>query len=209
MTAGMTIRLHGVRHVFGSRGERWVFTAQSTEIPSGGHAVIRGSNGSGKSTLGRIVGGHLLPAEGHVEWTYNGTRVSAEDVLTRTMISGPDVALHPLLTIAETIAYHERFRTWWPGEDPVRELKEAGLGQFMNKSLKSLSSGMSQRVQLVLALMSDSDLVVLDEPCANLDKDGVKWYRELLARTAQRTTTVVCSNHHEEDYLSHAQFVEL
>lgn len=68
---------------------------------------------------------------------------------------------------------------------------------------------MQQRVKLTLALAAHAGLIVLDEPCANLDSSGIAWYREALAERRGTTTLVVCSNDREEDYIDPDLILEL
>jgi ABC-type multidrug transport system ATPase subunit len=59
---------------------------------------------------------------------------------------------------------------------------------------------MKQRVRLSLAFLSDVELLLLDEPCSNLDENGMKWYRQLIGQYSKNRTTVVCSNNHPEEF---------
>ena len=68
---------------------------------------------------------------------------------------------------------------------------------------------MQQRVKLALALAAQTGLIVLDEPCANLDADGIAWYRESLQAMRGKATLVVCSNDRSEDFISPDIMIEL
>ena len=72
------------------------------------------------------------------------------------------------------------------------------LEQHMNKPISQFSSGMKQRLKLGLALFSDVDLVLLDEPTSNLDKKGINWYLEMVEKFAQNQILIVCSNESRE-----------
>jgi ATPase subunit of ABC transporter with duplicated ATPase domains len=61
---------------------------------------------------------------------------------------------------------------------------------------------MQQRVKLALALASPAGLIVLDEPCANLDATGVAWYRETVQAVRGKTTLIVCSNDRSADFIN-------
>jgi ABC-type multidrug transport system ATPase subunit len=192
------VTLDKVGHRFGLR---WVFQELSLEIPAYSHFVIRGANGSGKSTLARILAGTLSASSGAV-MTREGSATRPNVDMRQSLLIGPGNALHPDLTLTETLEFHARFRPFFPDLSPWEALNEAGLYAHRNKALGALSSGMQQRVKLALALCSASALTVLDEPCANLDANGIEWYRTRLALLVQKTTTVICSNHRPEDYLT-------
>lgn len=191
------VMLENVGHRFGGR---WVFRELSLQIPAGSHFVIRGANGSGKSTLARILTGTLSPSAGTACPVAEST-VGGHIDMRQTLLLGPGNALHPDLTLAETLDFHARFRPYYPDLSPWEALNDAGLYAHRNKAVGALSSGMQQRVKLALALCTSSVLTVLDEPCANLDASGIEWYRTRLALLLQKTTTVVCSNHRPEDHL--------
>ena len=74
------------------------------------------------------------------------------------------------------------------------------LGPAKSKAIKSYSSGMKQRLKLGLAILSHSDLLVIDEPFTNLDAAGKKWYLDLIDTYRAGRTLIICSNHQPEEY---------
>ncbi|HNP99933.1 MAG TPA: ABC transporter ATP-binding protein, partial [Bacteroidia bacterium] len=76
----------------------------------------------------------------------------------------------------------------------------SGLSASRKKMMKYFSSGMKQRVKLILALLSDVEVVFLDEPCSNLDRSSIEWYQELVKNYAANKTIIVCSNSQSEEY---------
>ncbi len=79
-------------------------------------------------------------------------------------------------------------------------LSKADLLKHLDKRLATFSSGMLQRVRLLLAIPSDRSLLLLDEPTSNLDKAGVLLYKELIAGFTANKTIIVASNYHAEEY---------
>jgi ABC-type multidrug transport system ATPase subunit len=65
--------------------------------------------------------------------------------------------------------------------------------------VKNFSSGMKQRLKLTLAIMSDTPLLLLDEPLSNLDENGATWYQQMVRDFAGDRTIVVCSNMNEKE----------
>jgi ABC-type multidrug transport system ATPase subunit len=59
---------------------------------------------------------------------------------------------------------------------------------------------MKQRVKLTLALLSDTDILLLDEPCSNLDEEGILWYKSMIANHSEGRIVVVASNQVAEEY---------
>ena len=202
-----SITAHKLGHRF---GKHIALSNLEFHVTPNEHVVIRGNNGSGKSTLARILAGHLSCTDGLVTWAdLNSVAVSEEDVSLTTMFSGPSSTLHPALTIREILSFHETFRNWWPGFEPFVWLKQGGLMNSLDTPFAQLSSGMKQRVELTLALGTDCGLLVLDEPCANLDAHGIAWYRELLEWVNEKTTLCICSNDRAEDHLDPSQVITL
>ena len=68
-----------------------------------------------------------------------------------------------------------------------------------HKQIRQFSSGMKQRVKLVLAFLSDVPLILLDEPTMNLDKAGIDWYLGLVNNFRGNRTMIICSNLHQTE----------
>jgi len=179
-----------------------VFSIQTCTIAPGEECLIRGHNGSGKSTLGSILAGELTPSHGSLVWNQALQPIPAEALALMAYRVSPATALHPDLNIDELVEFQSQFRGWRRGMDPLDWLKMGGLHKHRKRMYSELSSGMQQRVKLALALTSDAGLVVLDEPCANLDESGTKWYRDLLQEIKGLATLIVCSNDRLSDYIA-------
>lgn len=205
-STGIAVELQSVSHTFRSRP---VFPPVTAHVPAGSECLIRGKNGSGKSTIGRIVAGELTPTEGQITWIREAQAIDAEALCMRSQRVSPVTALHPQLTISELIAFQGQFRPWPSASAALDLLHEAGLNKHMDKAYRDLSSGMQQRVKLALALAAHNGLIVVDEPCANLDSAGIAWYRESLQALRGETTLIVCSNDRNEDFINPDVTIEL
>ena len=206
-----SVSLSDLGHRF---GKQEVLKGLQATVHAGEHVVIQGSNGSGKSTLGQIIAGHLTCSSGEILWKQQDSKGEnaashLDDIALQTMLMAPASTLHPLLTIHELIAFHGTFRSWWPGLNPHTWIEDSGLSNHLQSSYSALSSGMQQRVKLVLALATQSALLVLDEPCVNLDASGIAWYQDCLKWMSPQCTVVVCSNNREEDHLAATQTIVL
>ena len=76
----------------------------------------------------------------------------------------------------------------------------AGLNKHQEKRIQTYSSGMLQRVRLLLAIASSRTLLLLDEPTSNLDKEGIQFYHQLIQEFAIGKTIIVASNYVEREY---------
>lgn len=172
----------------------------NAKIEPGSHVLINGANGSGKSTLGKILAGQLNPTEGTISWRAGNSSLDSENILLNASFTGPSTTLHPHMSIREILHFHGTFRQWRKGINPETILADSGLSKHMNVRFIELSSGMQQRVLLTVSMATESGLVVLDEPCANLDASGIEWYQHQLDCLSEHSTLIVCSNDRREDF---------
>ncbi|MDX9942417.1 MAG: ATP-binding cassette domain-containing protein [Bacteroidales bacterium] len=179
---------------------KWVFRALEMDFDAGKHHAITGKNGSGKSTLLMICAGYLSPSKGNIQWYMKGKNLAPELIYPRVSLASPYLELVEEFTLEESIRFHRKFKAFLP-EFQVRTLVElSGLKDSQHKPLRHFSSGMKQRVKLLLAIMSDTPLVLLDEPCANLDSEAIAWYQHLKKDYGQGRSFIICSNHNPQEY---------
>ena len=74
------------------------------------------------------------------------------------------------------------------------------LESAKNKAIKYYSSGMKQRVKLGLAILSNSPILLLDEPLSNIDKNGAEWYGNMIQKYSSNRIIIVCSNNQKEEF---------
>jgi len=170
------------------------------ELLPGTKNVILGANGSGKSTLLKILSGALEVSDHPPIYEHAGHNIEPKQIGKYCGIAAPYVALNPMFTLIETLDFHEKMCGFHPGFDRSEWLIKAGLAEHKNKRLSTFSSGMQQRVRLILAAANERPLLLLDEPTSNLDKDGIEFYQDLVATFSQGKTVLVASNHIAHEY---------
>jgi len=178
----------------------WIFRDVNFEFEKGNAYAILGSNGSGKSTLLQIISGHLHASEGTILYKQDNKEVAAEDFFRHVTYSGPYLELIEEFTLEEMLTFHIRFRKFRNNMDVKAVMDATGLTRNRNKPIKYFSSGMKQRVRLAIALLSESDVVLLDEPAANLDRKAIEWYRSLISEHSADRIVIVCSNSQSEEH---------
>lgn len=177
--------------------ENWIFRGVNTVFQAGKIHGITGHNGSGKSTLLQIISGFVTPTEGQVVYA-NGT-LNIEDVYQQCSLAAPSLELPAEFTVSETIALQGRFKPWRGGLETPQLLEICDLTTHQHKTLAQLSSGMLQRLKLTLAICADTRLLLLDEPCANLDHTWDAWFSEILENHRALRTVIICSNNREAE----------
>jgi ABC-2 type transport system ATP-binding protein len=177
----------------------WIFRNVSLDLKIGSCTAVIGSNGSGKSTILQIISGYLSPSEGEIRWNLHGQSISRELIFQHVAWCTPAMQLWDELTLRENIALFLQFKKlpWAAGEKEFARLIQ--LENQLDRTLKTFSSGMKQRVKLGLAILSDASIVLLDEPCSHLDADGVAWYQALLDNHLENRMVMIASNRDERE----------
>lgn len=163
------------------------------EIPVGGVCGLVGPNGSGKSTLIRVLLGLIRPTSGSAEVLGNSIRHPAAYAgRVGAMIEGP--AFVGGLSGLDNLRSLAALRG--VGRQRIEEvLDTVGLSGRERDRAGSYSLGMKQRLGIAAALLTDPELLVLDEPTNGLDPAGIVEIRELLRRLGDEGRTVIVSSH--------------
>ncbi len=186
MAAAPAIELEGLTRRY---GERVALQDVTLSLPAGATLVVFGPNGAGKSTLLRVLStllrphagsarvlGHALPDEG---WAVRG----------RLGLLGHAPLLYRDLTGRENLAFHARLHG--VALDRTRELLErVGLRARADDKVHTYSRGMVQRLAVCRAVLHDPELLLLDEPRANLDPAAAELVEPLIGAASGRTRVV-------------------
>jgi ABC-type multidrug transport system ATPase subunit len=191
--------------------QEWIFKGLDFDFQAGQCYALTGFNGSGKSTLLQILSGYLSPSQGHIEFVQNDQVLEPGQVYAYLGYAAPYIELIEELSLLEALQFHQQFKPWWAGLDQKAVLD---LLQFpkntQHKALRYFSSGMKQRLKLLLAICSQSSLLLLDEPSITLDRQGVAWYRQLLEQYAfQPQRLCIIASNVEEDYQGAQQILDV
>ncbi|MPQ99339.1 ATP-binding cassette domain-containing protein [Modestobacter sp. I12A-02628] len=157
-----------------------------------------GSNGAGKTTTMRIAMGLARADAGEVRW--RGRPVD-EDVRRRIGYMPEERGLYPKMRVREQLAYFARLHGMEAasaGRAAEHWVEVLGLGERRDERVEKLSLGNQQRVQLGAALVSEPEVLILDEPFSGLDPVGVDSLAEALLQQARRGVPVIFSSHQLE-----------
>jgi len=172
----------------------WIFRNADLEFNSSACYAITGPNGSGKSTLLQCIGGMLQLSEGIIQYAIDSTQLSNEEVYKHVSFCAPYLDVIEEMTLTEFFQFHNQFKSFIDNFSIKQIIEEVGLKEAVNKQIRYYSSGMKQRAKLAQAIFSDASIVLLDEPCSNLDVKGVELYHSLIEKYCKERLVIVCSN---------------
>jgi ABC-type multidrug transport system ATPase subunit len=172
----------------------WIFRNLDLQLIEDSSLAILGPNGSGKSTLIQLLAGYLSPSEGTISLRKNGKEIDSSQIYRYISLAAPYIELLEEFSFQEQLAFNLSLKGSFGGYSEEYLIDRSGLKKAGNRPIKQFSSGMKQRVKLLLACSADTAIVLLDEPLTNLDQQGLLWYQELVRDFARGRTIVVASN---------------
>jgi heme exporter protein A len=185
-------------------GERTALRKVSVRVPAGATLAVLGHNGAGKSTLLRILATLLRPHAGEVAVLGEPLPRRAFAVRGRIGLLAHEPLLYRDLNGRENLRYHARLHRAAP--ERVEELLAAvGMDRRADEPVRLLSRGMVQRLAVCRAVLHQPEVLLLDEPRANLDPGASELVEPLIGRRAGATR--VLTSHDPQAALAEADLV--
>ena len=172
----------------------WIFRHLTYEFSAGQSYAIVGPNGSGKSTLLQVLSGAMQVNEGNIQCSIDNAQCSIEELYKHVSICAPYLEVVEEMTLIEFLNFHAGFKPFLSSITSEKIISILGLENAVNKQIRNYSSGMKQRVKLAQSIFSDVPVVLLDEPCTNLDSNGIQLYHSLINDYCKNRMVVVSSN---------------
>lgn len=172
----------------------WVLRNISVSFDPGTVSGLSGANGSGKSTLLRIISGFLSPSKGNIKYHHSGKEIPRDEIYSLVSFAAPYISPPRDLTLLEVIRFAGGFRSFRSGlrEEDIVEI--LNLQRSAQERVLNLSSGQAQRLNLALAILTESPLLLLDEPTSYLDEPSKTWFHGLLKEHCQNRCVILASN---------------
>ena len=189
----MDIRLDAtnLKKVF---NRRVVFQRISFSLQNGQTLLITGRNGSGKSTLVKIISGVLTPSEGIVNLRGNGRDYSQTRIGLIGLVS-PYLQMYDEFSARENLRFALAIRALHPDPSAADRLLDiVRLSDRVNDPVRTYSSGMKQRLKYAFALAHHPQVLILDEPTANLDEEGISIVQTIMRDHQQSGILIVATN---------------
>ncbi len=203
------IALNKVSKTFGEKNKFEVLRDISLTVPQGKFICILGPSGAGKSILLELIAGFYPPTSGTI--TMHQQPITGPD--TRRIMMFQNYMLFPWKTVYQNILFGLQTASLSKKEKDHKvweQLALVGLKDFAHWYTHKLSGGMQQRVALARALISDPDVLLMDEPFAALDSQYRAYLRETLLRLWQKTKkTIIFVTHSVNEAITLADVIYL
>lgn len=173
-----------------------VLNGVSFNIESGDIYGLIGENGAGKTTLLKLIVNLLKPTSGNIQVLGKEIKKDSYDYLRNIGALIDEPVFYKKLTLYENFEVHCEYLGFYDEEKLESVLKRVGLHNKKSKKIKELSFGEKQRLAIAYALITEPELLILDEPTNGLDPIAIVELREILLKLNREfNTTIIISSH--------------
>ena len=177
-----------------------IFENISFQLSSGDSLAVTGGNGTGKSTLIKVLSNTLSSASGELVLQAGNSKIKKEDFYKHIGVVSPYLNFYEEFTAYEMLELTVRIRGIAQA-DINGMLEKIGLYNRRNDLIRIFSSGMKQRLKFAFALIHHPEVLLLDEPASNLDKEGIDIVTEIINAHALNGIIVIATNSEYEKSL--------
>ncbi len=179
-------------------GDKWSLNGFNLELEKGQIVGLLGPNGAGKTTMIRILTQISLPDTGEV--LLGGQQLNGKDRAAFGYMP-EERGLYPKMTVKDQLVYFAQLRGL--SYVKAREVTKNWLAKFaildwQNKKTMDLSKGMQQKIQFIVSVIHDPEIIILDEPLSGLDPINSELINQQILEFKQQNKTVIFSTHRME-----------
>ena len=186
------IEVHGLAKQF---NRRTIFSHLTFHLETNHGLSIIGRNGSGKSTLVKILAGVLSQTDGTINFSFERNVIDKSNIFMQIGFVAPYLELYGEFTAFEHLDLVRRIRRIQVTDSEIDALlSRLNLEGARNQFVRTFSSGMMQRLKYVCALLHHPHILLLDEPTANLDAEGIKTVDTLMREQIKNGILIVATN---------------
>ena len=173
-----------------------VLKGVSFNIEAGDIYGLIGENGAGKTTILKLIVNLLKPTSGNIQVLGKEIKKDSYDYLRNIGALIDEPVFYKKLTLYENFKVHCEYLGFYDEEKLESVLKRVGLHNKKGKKIKELSFGEKQRLAIAYALITEPELLILDEPTNGLDPIAIVELREILLKLNREfNTTIIISSH--------------
>ena len=173
-----------------------VLKGVSFNIEAGDIYGLIGENGAGKTTLLKLIVNLLKPTSGNIQVLGKEIKKDSYDYLRNIGALIDEPVFYKKLTLYENFKVHCEYLGFYDEEKLESVLKRVGLHNKKDRKIKELSFGEKQRLAIAYALITEPELLILDEPTNGLDTIAIVELREILLKlNIEFNTTIIISSH--------------
>jgi len=179
---------------------KFIFQDISFELENSQVLAICGKNGSGKSTLIKIILGIIKPTKGNVRWNLNNEIINKDDYNEHCGFAAPYLNLYDEFSPLELINVITQLKYIKVSDIQIKELlMQFLLFEHRFKPIRNFSSGMKQRMKLLIAKLSNPLVLLLDEPSSNLDNIGFEIVRDMIMQQKNMGGLVLLASNEDKE----------
>lgn len=185
-----------------SYNRRLIFDSVSFKINNSNIFAIKGDNGKGKSTILKLILGIESYQKGNIKYfdIFTNKSIKSEEFNNRISFVSPYLQLYNDLTLLEIVNFYLKLRGSVFNKDNFEYYASMfEIYKFKNEYLKNYSSGMYQRVRILLSLLIDTNVYIYDEPTSNLDKKGIDCFYKIVDDFKKNNKTLIIASNEERE----------
>ena len=146
----------------------------------------------------QVLAGMIPQSSGQLTYKNSTGNIAADDIYQKITYAAPYMDLIEEFTLQEQVEFHFKTRRSRLKRTVDEMIQMMYLEKASDKHIGNFSSGMKQRVKLALAFNTETEIIFLDEPGSNLDKNAFQWYQDQLMQVPKETLIFIASNNPDE-----------